>query len=118
MINMRLSQVANNIAVHSVSNLNSMDNVTVLIILLSGGPTSSPVKLPSPTKFHTRTFSSIASVSESSNVGVNSASRGGDSAYSSGTRSTISAKTPVEEDLDTHLDDDEGKTHESVVNRA
>jgi hypothetical protein len=41
-ISNRLSQAANNIAVHAVSNLNSMDNVTVLIVLLSGGPAAIP----------------------------------------------------------------------------
>lgn len=104
---MRLSQVANNMAVHSVSNLNSMDNVTVLILLLSGGPASCPVRLPSPTKFHARTFSAVLPVSG----GASSASRHGDSSakdeYYSNTRASVSPKAQVEADLDTHLDDDE-----------
>jgi len=37
-----LAQVANKVAVHSVSSLGSMDNVTVLIILLQGGPAAQP----------------------------------------------------------------------------
>lgn len=41
-VSTRLSQVANNMAVHAVSNLSSQDNVTVLIILLSGGPAGYP----------------------------------------------------------------------------
>lgn len=41
-VSTRLSQVANNMAVHAVSNLNSQDNVTVLIILLCGGPAGYP----------------------------------------------------------------------------
>lgn len=41
-ISMSLAQVANKVAVHSVSSLGSMDNVTVLIILLKGGPAAQP----------------------------------------------------------------------------
>lgn len=41
----RLSQIAHNMAVHAVSGLNSMDNVTVVIVLLRGGPASCPLDL-------------------------------------------------------------------------
>ena len=44
----KLSQIAHNMATHAVSNLNSMDNVTVLIILLRGGPVSCPIDLSVP----------------------------------------------------------------------
>jgi hypothetical protein len=39
----RLAQVAHNMAVHAVSSLGSLDNVTVLIVLLRGGPASCPI---------------------------------------------------------------------------
>ena len=41
-ISMSLAQIANKVAVHSVSSLGSMDNVTVLIVLLKGGPVAQP----------------------------------------------------------------------------
>lgn len=44
----RLSQVAHNMAMHAVSTLNSMDNVTVLIVLLCGGPERCPLDLSAP----------------------------------------------------------------------
>ena len=108
-INMRLSQVANNIAVHSVSNLGSMDNVTVLIILLNNAPAYCPVKLPSPMKYHTRTFNAV----ERGNMGMSgenkSARWGADvdvkSDYSSGTRVTAT-QSSKEVELDTYLDDE------------
>ena len=37
----QLSYIANHIAVHSVSNLKSQDNVTVMIVLLQGGEDNS-----------------------------------------------------------------------------
>jgi hypothetical protein len=39
----RLAQIAHNMAMNAVSNLGSLDNVTVLIVLLRGGPASCPV---------------------------------------------------------------------------
>jgi hypothetical protein len=47
-VHTRLSQVAHNMAMHAVSTLNSMDNVTVLIILLCGGPERCPIDLTAP----------------------------------------------------------------------
>lgn len=111
---MRLSQVANNIAVHSVSNLGSMDNVTVLIILLNNAPATCPVRLPSPITYHARTFNAI----ERRDNGENNSARwgaeaGSKSDYSSGTRGapipTVSAASSFkkeEVELDTYLDDD------------
>jgi len=106
-INMRLSQVANNIAVHSVSNLGSMDNVTVLIILLNNAPAYCPVKLPSPTKYHTRTFNAVeragmSGENKSARWGADSDSK---SDYSSGTRGTTT-QSSKEVELDTYLDDE------------
>ena len=108
---MRLSQVANNIAVHSVSKLGSMDNVTVLIILLNNAPAYCPVKLPSPMKYHTRTFNAV----ERGNIGMSgenkSARWGADpdykSDYSSGTRVTATAtQSSKEVEIDSYLDDE------------
>ncbi len=111
-INMRLSQVANNIAVHSVSNLGSMDNVTVLIILLNNAPVYCPVKLPSPMKYHTRTFNAVEKGGMSGDN--KSARRGADSEsksdYSSATRGTRTTQSSKEVELDTYLDD-EGHHH-------
>lgn len=103
---MRISQVANNVAVHSVSNLNSMDNVTLLIIILSGGPASCPVQLPARKKYNPRSFSKNVGTGLPLPLTTCSAPRveeaKGLGEYSSNRATTEKA---VDAPLDTHLDE-------------
>lgn len=73
----KLSQIAHNMATHAVSNLNSMDNVTVLIILLRGGPVSCPMDLSvSPAVVGSSSSSATAAQTGGSKASSRSSSRG------------------------------------------
>lgn len=58
-INRSLAQIANKVAVHSVSSLGSMDNVTVLIVLLKGGPAAQPDGMANRSKVTSSTTQSV-----------------------------------------------------------
>lgn len=58
-INRSLAQIANKVAVHSVSSLGSMDNVTILIVLLKGGPAAQPDGMANRSKVTSSTTQSV-----------------------------------------------------------
>jgi len=58
-INRSLAQIANKVAVHSVSSLGSMDNVTLLIVLLKGGPAAQPDGMANRSKVTSSTTQSV-----------------------------------------------------------
>jgi hypothetical protein len=83
----RLAQIAHNMAVHAVSSLGSLDNVTVLIVLLRGGPASCPLDVSQK----------VSSASSSSGVGAsrtgdeNSVPRNGGGGWGTSAASSLSA---------------------------